>query len=203
MAAMSIPAPVDRLGRGRELLAQAARLARPVQPRQRNSGILLIRMPEQMPESQPSPQGSVPRNTTALLGIAYMSLGHRIVEGVNAAGFPNRPAHSSVMAHIDIEGGTRLTTIAARANITPQAVGELVDDLERLGYVVRQPDPDDRRAKRVVLTRRGRESVVAAFHVIAALETELEELLGSEAVAALHDSLSQIVAAGGRSDSSE
>jgi DNA-binding MarR family transcriptional regulator len=143
-----------------------------------------------------------PRNTTALLGMAYMSLGHRIVDGVKAAGFANRPAHSSVMAHIDIEGGTRLTTIAARANITPQAVGELVDDLERLGYVVRQSDPDDRRAKRVVLTHRGQKCVAAAFDVIAGLEAELEDLLGSEAVAALHDSLSRIVTAGGGPDDS-
>lgn len=125
-----------------------------------------------------------------------MSLGHRIVEGVNAAGFPNRPAHSSVMAHIDVEGGTRLTTIAARANITPQAVGELVDDLERLGYVVRQPDPYDRRAKRIVLTHRGRESVAAALQVIGALEAELEGLLGSAELAQLHDMLGRIATAG-------
>ena len=37
-----------------------------------------------------------------------------------------------------------MTTIAGRASITPQAVGELVDDLERLSYVVRRPDPNDR-----------------------------------------------------------
>jgi DNA-binding MarR family transcriptional regulator len=123
-----------------------------------------------------------------------MNLGHRIVEGVNTAGFLQRPAHSAVMAHIDIEGGTRLSTIAARANITPQAVGELVDDLERLGYVVRQPDPDDRRAKRIVLTDRGRESVAAALDTIAALEAELEDLLGPHKLADLHDSLTRILA---------
>lgn len=145
---------------------------------------------------------SPPPNTTALLGLAYMNLGHRIVDGVIAAGYPQRPAHSAVMAHIDIEGGTRLTTIAARANITPQAVGELVDDLERLGYVVRQPDPDDRRAKRIVLTQRGEACVAAALSTIAALETELEELLGSTALALLHDMLGRISTAGGRSGDS-
>jgi DNA-binding MarR family transcriptional regulator len=70
--------------------------------------------------------------------------------------------------------GTRLSTIAARTNITPQAIGELVDDLERLGYVVRQSDPDDRRAKRIVLTDRGRGSVAAALDTIATLEAELD-----------------------------
>lgn len=159
-------------------------------------------MPEDQPRRQAPVRTSPPRNTTALLGLAYMNLGHRIVDGVIAAGFPQRPAHSAVMAHIDIEGGTRLTTIAARANITPQAVGELVDDLERLGYVVRQPDPDDRRAKRIVLTQRGEACVAAALSTIAALETELEELLGSTALALLHDMLGRISTAGGRSGDS-
>jgi DNA-binding MarR family transcriptional regulator len=143
------------------------------------------------------------RNTTAVLGRAYMSLGHRIVAGVIAAGFPQRPAHSAVMAHIDIDRGTRLTTIAARANITPQAAGELVDDLERLGYVVRQPDPDDRRAKRIVLTERGQACVAAALGTIASIEGELEDLLGPADLAHLHDMLGRIIAAGGRSGASE
>lgn len=150
-------------------------------------------MPEERSTRQVPTRANPPRNTTALLGLAYMSLGHRIVEGVNTAGFLQRPAHSAVMAHIDIDGGTRLSTIAARANITPQAVGELVDDLERLGYVVRQPDPDDRRAKRIVLTDRGRESVAAALDAIATMEAELDDLLGSDKVAELHDALNRIL----------
>jgi DNA-binding MarR family transcriptional regulator len=105
------------------------------------------------------------------------------------------------MAHIDIEGGTRLTTIAALANITPQAVGELVDDLERQGYVVRRPDPDDRRAKRIVLTERGQACVAAALSTIATLEAELEGLLGSAALAQLHDMLGRIATAGRKSAS--
>lgn len=134
------------------------------------------------------------------MGRAYLRLGHRIVEGVNAAGFPQRPAHSGVMAHIDLDGGTRLTALAVRANITPQAVGELVDDLERLGYVVRRPDPDDRRAKRIVLTNRGHACVAAAVRTIAEVEADLVDLLGTEALAELHDSLMRIAGAGEATD---
>ena len=152
-------------------------------------------MPDDSSRRQGRARTTAPRNTTALLGTAYMSLGHRIVAGVNAAGFPQRPAHSAVMAHIEIDGGTRLTTIAARANITPQAVGELVDDLERMGYLERQPDPDDRRAKRIVLTWRGRECVAVAIETIAAVEAELDALLGSAGLAHLHQVLNQIVTA--------
>lgn len=131
--------------------------------------------------------------TLGAIGTAYVGLGRRIVDGVTDAGFPQRPAHSAVMAHIDIEGGTRLSTIAGRANITPQAVGELVDDLERLGYVAREPDPDDRRAKRVVLTDRGRASVRAALATISGLEAELEDLLGGGGLADLHETLIRLV----------
>ncbi len=147
-----------------------------------------------MPEYNATLDGrqAPPANTTALLGLAYLSLGRRIVEGVVAAGFPQRPAHSSVFAHIDVDGGTRLSTLAQRANITPQALGELVDDLERLGYVKRRPDPTDRRAKLIVLTARGRAAVAAVMDVIAALEAELAALLGSDRVAALHAMVEQI-----------
>lgn len=158
-------------------------------------------MPERIARSQVFGHTRGPPNTTALLGRAYLSLGHRIVEGVIAAGFPQRPAHAAVMQHIDVEAGTRLTTIASRANITPQAVGELVDDLERLGYVVRRPDPDDRRAKRIVLTDQGQACVAAALDTVAALEAELEHLLGSDGLAQLHDMLDRIVAAGFLDDS--
>jgi DNA-binding MarR family transcriptional regulator len=153
-------------------------------------------MPEDHARSQDHPtESGRPLDTTALLGLAYQTLGRRIVDGVNAAGYPNRPAHSAVMAHIDIDGGTRLTTLAERANITPQAVGELIDDLERLGYVARAADPDDRRAKRIVLTKRGHASVAAAMATIANLERDLERLLGGDVLANLQEQLTRITAA--------
>lgn len=132
----------------------------------------------------------------ALLGLAHSALGHRIVAGVVEAGFPQRPAHSNVFAHIDIEGGTRLTELARRANITPQAMGELVDDLERMGYVSRHPDPEDRRAKRIVLTPRGLACVRAAVETIAGIEDTLKALLGESALVALRVTLQSIIDAG-------
>ena len=68
-------------------------------------------------------------------------------------------------------------------------------DLERLGYVVRQHDPDDRRAKQMILTERGQACVAAAMSTIASLEAELDDLLGSAALDDLHDSLRRIVTA--------
>ncbi len=141
---------------------------------------------------QDDPSTNAP-NTTALLGLAYQALGRRIVEGVAAAAVAQRPAHSAVFAHIDLDGGTRLSRLAARANVTPQAIGELVDDLERAGYVTRQPDPDDRRAKRIVLTRRGVACVRAGQRTIADLEARLSRALGSTRYGELHATLAAIL----------
>ena len=154
-------------------------------------------MPRPRKRSQ-APDTSKPgQNTAALLGEAYSALGHKIVAGVVEAGFPQRPAHSGVFAHIDVEGGTRLTELARRANITPQAMGELVDDLERMGYVTRRPDPEDRRAKLIALTPRGVACVQAAFETIVGIEGRLEQLLGERQLEALRKALNRIIAAEG------
>lgn len=132
-------------------------------------------------------------NTTALLGEAYARLGHHIVAGVVAAGYPQRPAHSAVFAHIDIDG-TRLTDLALRANMTPQAMGQLVDDLERDGYVRRMPAPNDRRAKLIVLTEKGHGCLRAAFETISGIERRLRDLLGARELEDLRAALRTIVA---------
>lgn len=116
-------------------------------------------------------------NTVALLGQAYSLLGFRIVDGVVGAGYPQRAAHSAVFAQIRSEG-SRLTELARGANMTPQSMGELVDELEEMGYVLRRPDPTDRRAKLIVLTQRGRDCVAAGLVTMTGIEQRITETLG-------------------------
>ena len=116
-------------------------------------------------------------NTVSMLGHAYSLLGFQIVEGVVGAGFPQKPKHSAVFAQISPDG-SRLTELARRANMTPQSMGELVDELVDLGYVVRRPDPDDGRAKLIVLTKRGRDAVAAGVHTIEGIEGQVTAILG-------------------------
>jgi DNA-binding MarR family transcriptional regulator len=72
------------------------------------------------------------------------------------AGYPDlRPRHGIVIAYLD-ERGSRATELAALSGRHKQLVGRVVDELEALGYVMRSPDPADRRAKLVVPTPRGR-----------------------------------------------
>jgi DNA-binding MarR family transcriptional regulator len=133
-------------------------------------------------------------NTIAMLGQAYSLLGFQIVDGVVGAGHPIKPSHSAVFAQIRPEG-SRLTQLAAGANMTPQSMGEIVDELEKLGYVVREPDPRDRRAKLILLTERGRAAVNAGESAITGIEADLAEILGEDGAAQLRSMLEKILAA--------
>lgn len=112
-----------------------------------------------------------------MLGRAYSLLGFQIVDGVVGAGFPQKPSHSAVFAQIRPEG-SRLTDLARGANMTPQAMGELVDELAEMEYVERRPHPTDGRAKLIVLTEKGRACVAAGIETINTLEESISALLG-------------------------
>lgn len=134
-------------------------------------------------------------NTIAMLGRAYSLLGFKIVDGVVGAGYPQKPSHSAVFAQIRPEGN-RLTDLARGANITPQAMGELVDELEELGYVERQPDPTDRRAKLIALTERGHACIAAGIETIDGIEERLDATLGARGHAQLRSLLTRLLEAG-------
>ncbi len=144
-----------------------------------------------MPDRQAAPG----TNTVAMLGQAYSLLGFRIVDGVVGAGFPQKPSHSAVFAQIRPEG-SRLTELARAANMTPQAMGELVDELEELGYLERRPDPTDRRAKLIVLTDRGRACVAAGVATIQGIEERIEAILGARGHAELRRLLTKLLEEG-------
>jgi DNA-binding MarR family transcriptional regulator len=133
-------------------------------------------------------------NTVAMLGRAYSLLGFQIVDGVVGAGYPQKPSHSAVFAQIRPEG-SRLTGLARGANMTPQAMGELIDELEALGYVERRPDPNDRRAKLIMLTERGHACIAAGIATIEGIEHRIDNILGPRGHAQLRSLLSKLLAA--------
>ncbi len=134
-------------------------------------------------------------NSIALLGRAYSLLGFQIVEGVVGAGFPQKPSHSAVFAQITADG-SRLSDLARGANMTPQAMGELVDELEKMQYVVRRPDPTDRRAKLIVLTEKGQACIAAGIATIQGIEERMTETLGERGHRQLRRLLQRLIDAG-------
>jgi len=145
-----------------------------------------------VPRQEP-PSASV--NTVALLGQAYSLLGFKIVEGVVGAGFPQKPSHSAVFAQIKVDG-SRLTELARGANMTPQAMGELVDELEDLEYVERRPDPTDRRAKLIMLTPKGRACIAAGLATIEGIEERISQVLSQAGHRRLQEMLQKLIETG-------
>lgn len=144
-----------------------------------------------VPVQEPPEQAG---NTIAMLGRAYSLLGFQIVDGVVGAGYPQKPSHSAVFAQISPRG-SRLSALARGANMSPQAMGELVDELEELGYVERQPDPTDRRAKLIMLTPRGQECIAAGIATINGIESRIDRILGPDGHAELRRLLTELLTA--------
>jgi DNA-binding MarR family transcriptional regulator len=88
------------------------------------------------------------------------------------------PRHGAVLAYLRPEG-VRATEFARLSGQLKQVIGVIVDDLERLGYVKRKPDPVDRRAKLVVPTARGRRQMDAADSIMADIMKRHERDLGT------------------------
>ncbi len=62
-------------------------------------------------------------------------------------------------------------------------------ELERLGYLERRPDPDDKRSKRIALTERGTSAVPVIRDAVGEIEQEWGAALGPEQFALLRNLL--------------
>ena len=128
-------------------------------------------------------------NTVSLLREAFVNLNDRAVARLAERGHEAvRPAHGVVFQHLD-DTGTPVARLAERAQMTKQAMAQLVIHLEEHGYVVRIPDPDDRRAKLVVPTDQGREVFAVVSELVPEIEGDIDEVLGAERAAALRADL--------------
>jgi DNA-binding MarR family transcriptional regulator len=102
-----------------------------------------------------------------------------------------RPTHGCVFRFVR-EDGMRLTELAEHACMTKQSCGELVDELCRNGYVERIPDPDDKRAKLICLTERGKEAQRVGYALFGELEEEWGRRFGPERLAQVREVLEEI-----------
>jgi DNA-binding MarR family transcriptional regulator len=129
-----------------------------------------------------------------LLGRATDLVQDDLHRELTARGHPEiRDGHGCVFGNIEPDG-SRLTELAERAGLTKQAVGEVVADLERLGYVERTPDPTDGRAKIIRLSERGAEAQAAGFAILADIERRWGERYGAERMAVLRELLGDVLA---------
>ena len=102
----------------------------------------------------------------------------RMLDDLRAAGFTDLvPAHFAVLRYPGPDG-RRPSDLALELGMTKQAMNYLLGQLEQLGYLMREDDPDDRRSKRVHLTARGRALRRTIRATVTDIEAELEQQLG-------------------------
>jgi len=129
-------------------------------------------------------RSNLPRH---LLGVA------RYLQAETLDALENRHGHAglrlSFEPYISLIGseGCRLTELAAWLSISKQACSQTANEIELLGYIRRDPDPEDRRAKRLVLTSEGRRLAMDGALVSAAVEARFAELLGGKRLKRMSD----------------
>ncbi len=91
-------------------------------------------------------------------------------------------AHIHITRHLAIEGA-RLTQLAQSAGMSKQAMGDLVDQCEAWGLVLREQDSRDARARVVRFTASGLAWLQAFKEAVAQAEAEFRAEVGDEVAA--------------------
>jgi DNA-binding MarR family transcriptional regulator len=137
-------------------------------------------------------EGVADLHPALLMFIAQRYVENRVSAALADAGFGDVTlAQARLVARIG-DDGNRLTDLAEQAQITKQSAGFLVDQLEKLGYVERRPDPTDARARLICLTPRARDAQRHARTVERAIAREWRAHLGDTAYDQMAASLTKL-----------
>ena len=128
----------------------------------------------------------------ALLRAPWEAVRRRMLERLHEQGFDDLDApHLNVFLYPGPQG-RRPSELAASMGVSKQALNYLLGELERLGYLERGADPDDRRSRRIALTRRGELAGRTMRDAVAELEREWEALLGPKRFTDLRELLREL-----------
>ncbi len=131
-------------------------------------------------------------NVGILLREPFLAFIAELLRRLHEAGYADlRVSHLVVFQHID-PAGSRVTELAAKAQMAKPSMAYLVEYLEQAGYLERAPDPSDRRARLVRLTARGWQQIEDALDIIADIEAELASALGPRRMANLRRLLTDL-----------
>jgi len=124
---------------------------------------------------------------------AFRAVDAEIQSALEDRGVDLSPGHAREILLVD-RTGTRLSELAHRAQVTKQAMMQVLDDLESNGYVRRTADPTDSRAKIVKLTAKGLRQRAAARRALASVDQAIRRSLGDRRIDALQATLQDLAA---------
>lgn len=116
----------------------------------------------------------------------------RMLAALHEAGFDDLiPAHLIVLRWPGPDG-LRPIEIAGRTGMSKQALNYLLGQLEKLGYLERIDDPDDRRSKRVRMTERGWAAGRVMRAAVGEVDREFVDAHGEKKLESLLELLTQL-----------
>jgi DNA-binding MarR family transcriptional regulator len=120
---------------------------------------------------------------------AYYWMDESLQNGLQQAGYQPR-TRTQTMILINISNGiTRAAELARVLGVSRQAIQQQINELERDELVTQIPDPEDRRANRIVFSERGSQLINAALATLRQSEQALAIRLGYESVSQLRRAL--------------
>jgi DNA-binding MarR family transcriptional regulator len=132
-------------------------------------------------------------NLSRLLREFSRDFERHIWRGLEARGYPDiRPSHSAVFANLGL-GAVRVTELAERAQVTQQAMGKMLKELERLGYIVRDVDRGDKRAREIKLTERGVQLATDSLEVMDEVRASYAARVGERELDDMEAQLREVV----------
>ena len=118
---------------------------------------------------------------------------HRVLLILHQRGYQMiRPSHSAVFSNLGL-GAVRVTEMAERAKVTQQAMGKMLKELERIGYVARDVDGMDKRAKEIRLTPAGIALVEESMKAVDEVRLEYARRIGIDELDELESRLRNAV----------
>jgi DNA-binding MarR family transcriptional regulator len=93
-------------------------------------------------------------------------------------------SHALILPQIS-STGTRIVDIAKSQGVSKQAIGQIANELESLGYITRTDDQTDKRSKKLILTPQGIQLIRQAAGFTLKADTELKSSMGETAFNAL------------------
>lgn len=128
----------------------------------------------------------------ALLRVPLEAVQRHMLERLHEGGFDDFDQAYLPVFRYPGPQGLRPTDIAAQLGISKQALNYLLRELERLGYLEREPHPDDLRAKRIVLTDRGAAAVGVIRGAVREMEARWTKQMGAKRFAELQALLGEL-----------
>lgn len=128
----------------------------------------------------------------ALLRLPWEAVQERMLERLHDEGFADFDPSYLIVAQYPGPQGQRPSDLARRLRISKQALNHLLGQLEQRGYISRDPDPDDRRSKRISLTARGAKAGLVIREAVAEMEDAWARQLGAQRFSQLRALLQEL-----------